>query len=162
MLKLFGILLVSSAITLYGLCRAKDLERQKKNRHALAALMLHLQNGISHGGLPQETLYASFHNEQLEKEGFCAILRNGEPGALTQALEQTKLGLSDNMRTHYLELAEGLGKSGFRAVESERLARFLGEIAVENEKSDKEDAARQMLYKRLGLLGALLAALLLL
>lgn len=162
MLKLFGIFLVCSAITLYGFCRAKDIERQKQNRHALESLVLHLQNGITHGALPKEALYASFRNKRLEAEGFCEVLRNGEPDAFMLALESVPLGLSDDMRARYLSLAGAFGKSGFREMESERLTRFRNEIALENEKADKEDAARQRLYQHLGLLCALLAALLLL
>ncbi len=124
-------------------------------------LLLHLQNGIDHGALPLSELYADFENDALERAGFCAVLKSGELNAFYRALEKSESELSEKMRRKYADFALTLGKSAFCKQESERIARFIGEIRAENEKTDKEDATKRLLYSRLGLIGALFAALIL-
>lgn len=161
MLKWFGIVLICSAISLYGAYRSHLLSQSVAVRAGLMELLLHLQNGIDHGALPLSELYADFENEALSRTGFCALLKSGEPNALLLALEKSELGLPESMRRKYADFALTLGKSSFRRQESERIDRFIGEIRAENEKTDAENATKRLLYSRLGLIGALLAALIL-
>ena len=59
----------------------------------------------------------------------------------------------------YLNLAGILGKSRSGKTEAENLSRYLAEIEKEEEKLIKSDESKIVLYRKLGILAGILAAL---
>lgn len=162
MLKYIGIILVSGAISLYGAHRSFLLKAWRSEREALYELLVYIKNGIDNGALALGTIYGGFENALLEKKGFTSLLKSGAPDAFSRALEQSELRLCGETRRLYETLAANLGKSGFHAAESEQLTRYMNLIREENRKLDESEEIRQVLYRKLGILCGLLAALLLL
>lgn len=161
MLKYAGIVLISGAISLYGAHLSYRLRRAGQIRGALYELLLHIKNGIDNGALPLDDIYAGFYNKLLDECGFLTPLKSRTPGALANALTNSDLRLPAEMERLYASLAGQLGKSGFRKSESERLARYMALIGLEEEKLRKTEEVRQVLYRKLGLLCGLFAALIL-
>ena len=125
-------------------------------------LLYRIQNGIENGGLPLADIYNGFEAEQLEKRGFCQILKSGKPEALAQAVEAIRAYLPEECASCYGTLAKTLGKSASRKTESTVLARYIGEISALEKKYAVEDEAKCVLYRKLGILCGLFAALILL
>ena len=162
MLKIIGILLVSGAISLYG-AHLSILRRQNAALRAeLLELLVRIKNGIENGGLPLADIYAGFNGGITEKRGFCRVLKSGVPDAFARALDEVRAFLPEEYIKIYTALAENLGKSGFRKAECEALTRAIADITVLEKKYAAQDEAKCVLYRKLGVLCGLLAALILL
>ena len=162
MLKYIGILLVSGAISLYG-AHLSVLRRQNAALRAeLLELLVRIKNGIENGGLPLTDIYAGFNGKITEKRGFCRVLKSGVPDAFARALDEVRAFLPEEYIKIYTALAENLGKSGFRKAECEALTRTIADITVLEKKYAAQDEAKCVLYRKLGVLCGLLAALILL
>ena len=162
MLKIIGILLVSGAISLYG-AHLSVLRRQNAALRAeLLELLVRIKNGIENGGLPLADIYAGFNGGITEKRGFCRVLKSGVPDAFARALDEVRAFLPEEYIKIYTALSETLGKSGFRKAECEALTRAIADITVLEKKYAAQDEAKCVLYRKLGVLCGLLAALILL
>ena len=162
MLKIIGILLVSGAISLYG-AHLSVLRRQNAALRAeLLELLVRIKNGIENGGLPLADIYAGFNGGITEKRGFCRVLKSGVPDAFARALDEVRAFLPEEYIKIYTALAENLGKSGFRKAECEALTRAIADLSALEKKYAAKDDAKCVLYRKLGVLCGLLAALILL
>ena len=162
MLKIIGILLVSGAISLHG-AHLSVLRRQNAALRAeLLELLVRIKNGIENGGLPLTDIYAGFNGKITEKRGFCRILKSGVPDAFARAFEEVRASLPEDCAKLYTALSVTLGKSGFRKAECEALTRAIADITVLEKKYAAQDEAKCVLYRKLGVLCGLLAALILL
>ncbi len=162
MLKYIGILLVSGAISLYG-AHLSVLRRQNAALRAeLLELLVRIKNGIENGGLPLADIYAGFNGGITEKRGFCRVLKSGVPDAFARALDEVRAFLPEEYIKIYTALAENLGKSGFRKAECEALTRAIADLSALEKKYVAKDDAKCVLYRKLGVLCGLLAALILL
>lgn len=162
MLKYIGILLVSGAISLYG-AHLSVLRRQNAALRAeLLELLVRIKNGIENGGLPLADIYAGFNGGITEKRGFCRVLKSGVPDAFARALDEVRAFLPEEYIKIYTALAENLGKSGFRKAECEALTRAIADLSALEKKYAAKDDAKCVLYRKLGVLCGLLAALILL
>ncbi len=162
MLKYIGILLVSGAISLYG-AHLSVLRRQNAALRAeLLELLVRIKNGIENGGLPLADIYARFNGGITEKRGFCRVLKSGVPDAFARALDEVRAFLPEEYIKIYTALAENLGKSGFRKAECEALTRAIADLSALEKKYAAKDDAKCVLYRKLGVLCGLLAALILL
>ena len=159
MLKTIGIILVSCAISLYGAHLSGKMRRDAQRREGLYELLAHIKTCIDNGAPPLQDIFSSFRNEPLRACGFLETLQSGEPGAFPAALQHPELHLPPETARLYEAFAESLGKSGFRQTESELVARYMALIRPEEEKCKKAEEVRRVLYRKLGLLCGLLAAL---
>lgn len=162
MVKYIGILLVSGAISLYGAHLAAVRTEKAKMRGELLELLARIKNGIDNGALPLADIYAGFHGETLEKRGFCTVLKSGVPDAFSKALAGVKKDLPEECAANYAALAAVLGKSGCCKTESAQIARYSGILTALEARYAKDDAAKCVLYRKLGALCGLFAALILL
>lgn len=162
MLKIIGILLVSGAISLYGAHLSAVRRQNAALRAELLELLVRIKNGIENGGLPLTDIYAGFNGKITEKRGFCRVLKSGVPDAFARALDEVRAFLPEEYIKIYTALAENLGKSGFRKAECEALTRAIADITVLEKKYAAQDEAKCVLYRKLGVLCGLLAALILL
>ncbi len=161
MMKYAGIILLSGAISMYGAYLSNKVKEETAVRKALYDLLMHIKCCVENGALPLDKIYKSFDNKILEKTGFLANLKSGKSDAFYFALTQSGIRISEEMRELYLQIAQAVGKSRFRAEESEQLSRYMSLIQMREASIMKKDEARQELYKKLGILCGLLAALLL-
>lgn len=161
MMKYAGIILLSGAISMYGAYLSNRVKEETAVRKALFDLLLHIKCCVENGALPLDEIYKSFDSKILEKTGFIAKLKGGKSDAFYIALTQSGIRVSEEIRELYLQTAQTVGKSRFRAEEAEQLSRYISLIQMREASVMKKDEARQELYKKLGVLCGLLAALLL-
>ena len=162
MLKYIGILLISGAISLFGAHLAAVRAGNARMRGELLGLLERIQNGIDNGALPLADIYAGFHGDILEKRGFCKALKSGTPDALSEALTLIAGDLPKECAETYFSFAASLGKSGFRKTESELVTRFKTNLSALEQTYVAEDTSKCVLYRKLGILCGLFAALILL
>lgn len=160
-IKYAGIILVSGGISMIGYHKAFKIKENITTRKALFELVLYIKNCIEEASIPLAHIYSSFENKHLEKVGFTAFIKNNSTSSFEGALETIKYSLSDNMMKIYLSLAKELGKSRSAKNETELLSRYIKLIEKEEEKLIKDDDTKIQLYRKLGILTGLLAALIL-
>ncbi len=162
MLRLIGILLISVSLSLYGAYASARLAENAACRAELAELLFAVRTGIDHGALPLAEIYRSFSFRRLARIGFDRVLLAKPDASLADALEKAKPYLDGDVYELYADFASKLGKSGHVSAESALCDRY-GALINEKEKSirAREDVKR-LLYRRLGLLAGLTAALILL
>ncbi len=160
-IKYAGIILVSGGISMIGYHKAHKIKENIMTRKALYELVLYIKSCIEEASMPLFHIYALFENKHLEKIGFTEILKVGSTSSFKSALNNAQLYIPDSLMKIYLSLAESLGKSRSAKNESELLSRYIKSIEKEEEKLIKDDETKIQLYKKLGVLTGLLAALIL-
>lgn len=161
MLKITGIILISAGITMAGCYKAHKIKEGILTRKALYCLILHIKSKIESSAARLPEIYASYDNTLLNKTGFTAYLKKGGIDAFSKALEYTHLNLPDTLCKTYGELASRLGKSRSVTEESRLIEDYVREIRAEEEKIIKNDEAKLVLYRKLGIIAGLLAAIIL-
>lgn len=161
MMKYTGIILLSGAISMYGAHLSNKVKEETAVRKALYDLLIHIKCCMENGALPLDKIYKSFDSKVLEKTGFLQKLKSGKSDSFYFALTESSIRISEEIRELYLQIAQAVGKSRFRTEETEQLSRYMSLIQMREAPIMKKDEARQELYKKLGVLCGLLAALLL-
>ena len=161
MLKLAGIILVSAAISFAGFHKALKIKDGIRTRRALLEFVLYVKRNIEASSSELSEIYKSYHDEALQKTGFLQILTSQDGNTLEYALKDSALQLPDSLSEIYLNLSRTLGKSRSAKTETENLARYICAIEAEEAKLIKNDETKLMLYRKLGLLSGILAALIL-
>lgn len=162
MLKLIGITLVSVAISMYGAYLSSRIKDRKNVRSALLELLVHIKTSIETTCLPLEEIYKSFSNKILEKIGFTKELCSGKNDSFLSAIHIADSYLNKKLTELYSALSFSLGKSYSGNTEVQKLAGYILLIEEECKKLSKEDDSKIELYRRLGLLCGLFAAVILL
>ena len=117
--------------------------------------MRQVENGIKYGGMSLEKIFGSYSSPLLDKKGFTAALRLGNhPGIVSSTLPM----LSENEKTMAEDFLSSLGKSRYRERETELCSGFIALFSEKAKAFQKEDETKILLYKKLGLLAALLTA----
>jgi len=161
MLKITGIILISAGITMAGCYKAHKVKEGILTRKALYGLILHIKSKIESSAARLPEIYSSYDSAFLNKTGFTIHLKKGEIDAFSKALDCTPLNLPLSLLKTYKELASKLGKSRSVTEEARLLDDYACEIRAEEEKIIKNDEAKLVLYRKLGIIAGLLAALLL-
>ena len=158
MIKITGIILISSAISACGAYLSAKITQRKKFRKALFELLLYIKTCIENGNLPLNRIYENFYDSDAEKYGFLTVLRKS---GLKDALISVKDELPEELYELYLSFSESAGKSLYSSSESALCARYVELIKEKEKKIAEKEAVKQLLFRRLGILCGLLAALLL-
>ena len=162
MLKYAGIIFISVSISMYGAYLSNRVKERKEVRNALLELLVHIKRSIDSTSVPLYEIYKSFSSKTLEKTDFLNVLSSGEASALLSAIDTVSQHLNEKLKETYISVASSLGKSCSAESESQKLASAIMFIKEEGAKLDKEDDSKRELYRRLGVLCGLLAAVILL
>ncbi len=103
LMKFIGAFAVSASSYLLCSYVKENLKEKMAQEDSFSELLLHIKNMISAGNMPLDEIYASFHNEALEKTGFCKTLKSGGVSTLYDSLEDNKK-LSCDKRVYELML----------------------------------------------------------
>ena len=159
MIKLAGIILVSGAISLASSHKASLIKNNIRIRKELYEFVLHIKGCIETSSTELSEIYRTYTSETLQKTGFLQILSEADGNSFEYALKNSSLFLPGALFSIYLNLAGILGKSRSGKTEAENLSRYLAEIEKEEEKLIKSDESKIVLYRKLGILAGILAAL---
>ena len=161
MFKIVGIVCVSVSIGMYGLYKAHTIKANILFRRSLLELLIHIKNCIDTSGMPLCEIFSSYQNDVLQRAGFLEKLCTGQKDAFETALKECSYSLGEQTGQLYFELAEELGKSKHKKRETELLERFILLIRQKQEALEKDDEAKCVLYSKLGVLCAILFAIIL-
>ena len=153
--------MISVAISLFGAHLSGKVQEEIALRKALYEFLVYTKCCIENGNLPLPEIYSSFKNEIFEKHGITDNLKKSQTNAIKNALDNCPVKLDPAIKSLYFKLSESIGKSHFRVAESETLARYISLVEIEEKKLLKNDLAKKELYKKLGILCGLMAALIL-
>ena len=144
-----AVLLASSLFLGYSTLRVKNAV--SRNTRSLADLVRFIRSDITYFLTPLDGLFAAFADENLEKEGFSAVLRaNG----LAAALDSGTLVLSPGTEKIMREFAASIGK-GLRDGEINLCDCTVERLTAEEERLREELEKRRDVYRFVPPLGAL-------
>ena len=161
MLKYIGIILISLSVSMYGTYLSVKIRERKDIRNALLELLIYIKRSIENTYLPLDEIYKNFSNKSLEKIGFTKELCSGKKDAFLSAINIANAYLNNKLIELYHSISLSLGKSYSGNLESQKLAGYILMIEEECKTLDKEDNSKRELYRKLGLLCGLFAAIIL-
>ena len=161
MLKFAGIILVSGAVSLMGANKASAIKENISARRELLGLLIHIKRSIEHTSTPLNIIYGTFESKALERCGFSELLKSGRTDAFKDALCSSRLVLPEKTAVLYKEIAENIGRSCFKKKELDVLERYIPQISAVDDELEKEDLSKIKLYRKLGILFGILAAVIL-
>ena len=124
-------------------------------RDEFSDFIKHVESCIRYGGTSLERIYCSYSSPLLDKYGFTMGLRNGYTKDL---VKNTLFLLSESEQAKADEFLKSLGKSRYREKETELCSYFCNMFEDMAKKLLKEDETKILLYKKLGLIAALMTA----
>lgn len=124
-------------------------------REEFSDFIRYIESSIKYGGISLERIYSSYSSPLLDKYGFTVALRKGYTEDL---VKNTLFLLSESERTKADEFLRSLGKSRYREKETEHCVCFCAMFEDKAKKLRKEDETKILLYKKLGLIAALMTA----
>lgn len=159
MLKYIGIILFSCSVSAYGAYLSHNISTASKIRHELLSFTKHIENEIKYKNAPLCHAFKVFSSPTLYRYGFLEGIYNN--GDYKGVVEETLFLLTKKERALICDMLYSLGKSHFSDKELSTLIYFrqgLEDIFEDSEKIGKE---RSLLYKKLGLIAALISAIIL-
>ena len=147
---------VSLIGTTCGLYLAARVRKARRLRKEIRELLTRVRDGIAHGGVPLDELYAEMTAGSREGKELLDALKKGSPSEAFALITPYLDIESANLLTSF---AARLGRNGRVSEELSSLDRALTALSdIDRRLSSKEDA-RILLGERLGILTAIASAL---
>ncbi len=158
-IKIIGLCLLSSGITVFGINKSAQLNMAVKKRKAVEELLFAIENGIRYGSIEKKRIYRSFENDILNECGFLEQLKNGKDEKECITLYLTELDKAD--QNALISFFESFGKSSSAEKEFNLCKSFIEEYKRIGTEKEKALISKSILYKKLGLICALMSVILL-
>lgn len=158
-IKYLGILAISCAISVFGAIKASEIKHKSEARKEILHFLMHVETGIKYGSSSLAEIYDSFKSDLLDKCGFTNIIRQGPP--YTFSVEGSFSELSKEENSYLSEFFTKIGKSYSREEEIKLCRYYISVFELFYEESKKNDKSKAVLYRKLGIICALLAAIIL-
>lgn len=156
MIKYIGIALLSSCVALYGNMKSQQVKEAMSIRNSIIKLLHTIQSSIQYGGTVKSRIYYQFHDENLEKCGLLALLKSTQPDE--DSIEKCLCLLEKEERRMLTSFFIQLGKNVSSKSEAQSCQRFINEFERAGEEFEKSRKAKKVLYKKLGIICALVTA----
>ena len=159
MFKYIGILLISVSVSAYGTVMSKNIKKATAVRQEICQLLKEIENGIRYGSRPVIETVRSINLPLLSASGFITALSDEN---LPQNAVNSYLGMiSQQEKEKLYEFFSKLGKSTYKEKELTLCSSCI--VFFENilKQSLKESASKELLYKKIGIIGGILAAIIL-
>lgn len=160
--KLAGITVAAAAISVYGAYRAAQITGRRRLRAELDDAVRVIREGIVYGAAPLAEILATVETPLLDAYGFGRLLKSGGGDAFADALRSLRGVIDGETYALYALFAEKLGKGMHTESEEALCSRLLLKRERDEVKIEADEDGKALLYKRLGLLAGLAAALVLL
>lgn len=161
MIKLIGILFIALATGACGFEYASMFKRRLKSLEAITTLIESLTVRIGSFLTPLGEFFDTYSDELLEKSGFLKYLREGKSFSDAIRLCREALFLEAEDIALLCEFGDGLGAINVQE-EVKRCGLYKNKCAERLNEAKRELPLRLRLYKSIGFMSALLAAVLVL
>ncbi len=163
MFKVIGIVAVSSCICIIGFVFSARVKGRLLQEEAFIDFICFLRPNVA-SGVPLHDIFCSYSAQALEKTGFLTELRKNEGSDNfyeTFLKFRDKFLITEAEKEYLLAFANSLGKSRFSYQGAELCKRYEDILSQSFEKSKKENENKIVLYKKIGVICAFVAASLL-
>lgn len=158
MLKYIGIFLISVSVSAYGAVLSRQLKDALAIRKEITVLLKSIEHGIKYGSKPISEILSGCTLHNLRKCGFIDALADNSIEFATE----TYLGiLTQDERKKICDFFNNLGRSSYREKELEYCKGFIEYFENCERSSEKEVAAKAVLYSKIGIICGILAAIIL-
>ena len=159
MIKYIGIIIFCSAVSAYGAYLSHGISHALKIREELLSFIKHIENSIRYTNAPLYSIYASFTSNLLEKCGFTQVLK--KESISEKDIDESLYMLSDDEKSLIYEMLQNLGKSHYTEKELSLISGCKAAFEEKSSRRQNDDKVRVLLYKKLGLIAALISAIIL-
>ena len=156
MLKYAGICLLSVCMALYGVIKAHEIKKSIALRKNILELLYHIENSIAYSGKSKDRIFKSFSPVPRALQSFLteiAITNN-----VSQCVNNHFSILCKNDRQMLTGFFMALGKSTRCENESKNCRQFISEFEKSGQNTEKEQLDKITLYRKLGIIFALITA----
>lgn len=155
--KLLGLCLLSGGITFFGISKSESLNACIKTRKAVEELLYAVESGIKYGGQGKQSIYNGFESNVLQGCGFLAAIKSGE--CETKCVKEYLKELDKDDSEALCSYFTLLGKSYSSKQEAEKCKAFAEEFARKGVLKEKNLISKSQLYKKLGLICAIMSVI---
>ena len=159
MIKYAGIIAISCAISIFGAVKASDIKQRSEIRREILRFLSHIESEIKYGASPLSEIYFSFKSDLFDKCGFTNALKQG--CLYSELIYNTLSDLSSEEKSKLSEFFSKIGTSYSRDEEISLCRYYISVFESFYETNEKSDKAKAVLYKKLGIICALLTAIIL-
>ena len=157
MLKYAGITLLSASIAVFGLIKSSEIKKALTIRKDVMGLLYAMGNALQFGGKSKEGIFKSFNCRTNELKTFLSSMLDGQNEH--ESVKVHLCSLTDEDKKLLSDFFTNFGKSTKRESELESLRHFNAEFERIGKQAEKEQLGKILLYRKLGIIIALLAAI---
>lgn len=156
MLKYAGICLLSVCMAIYGVIKSADIKKALVLRKSVTQLLHHIENSVTYTGKSKDDIFNNFSTTDTSLSAFLRELCNTDE---TEKCINRHLDiLSKKDKQMLTAFFNGLGKSTRREKEAKYCLLFTEEFERQGIDAEKEQLNKIMLYRKLGIIFALITA----
>ena len=156
MLKYAGICLVSVSMSLYGVIKAHEIKKSITLRKNILELLYHIENSIAYSGKRKDSIFKSFSPVPQALQNFLTeICRTDD---IYKCVNNHLSILCKNDRQMLTGFFMALGKSTRCEKEAKNCRQFISEFEKSAQNTEKEQLNKITLYRKLGIIFALITA----
>ncbi len=156
MLKYAGITLLSASIAVFGLIKSSEIKKALAIRKDVIGLLYAIENALQFGGKTKDCIFKSFNCNTNELKAFLASMLDGQN--VHEYVKVHLCSLTDEDKKLLSDFFINFGKSTKCESELESLRHFIAEFERIGKQTEKEQQGKILLYRKLGIIIALLAA----
>ena len=157
MIKYIGILILSCSLSVYGAILSDSLKQSHNLKKEITELLRNLERNILYGSKSCVEIIRECNLPLLTKSGFTDAFSGCDNAELTISTYLSSLSAND--RQMLGEFFSRLGKSAFCEYELKNLRYYLDYFEKTLEDSEKNVNSKVILYKKIGLIAGILAAI---
>lgn len=157
MLKYIGIAILSSSVSVYGAILAKQLKDTHALRSEVVELLKSIELGIKYGSKPIRDILVECNLTNIKKSGLITSLISGQ--SARDAIENSLKALTTTEKNKLCEFFESIGKSTYSENELIICRSYIEFFENSIKMSGREISLKAMLYKKIGIICGILAAI---
>ena len=156
MLKYAGICILSVSMAIYGVIKSSEIKKSLTLRKSVAELLCYIENNVTYAGKSKNDIYKSFSPSCNQVSSFLIDLSND--GNIRESINKHLDILNKEDRRMLETFFTEFGKSTRREKEAKSCRLFREEFEKQGIDTEKEQMNKILLYRKLGIIFALITA----
>ena len=157
MIKIIGILILSSSISVYGTLCSSALKEAIRLRYEIIQLLNSIQNGIRYGSVPIDRIINDRKFPLIEKSNFYDLYNSG--GNMQDIIGECFKSLSKEDKDMLLSFFTTIGKTAYSEKEINLCFYYVDYFEKTQAEREKDTASKVLLYKKIGIVSGILCAI---
>lgn len=157
MLKYIGIFILSLSVSAYGAVLSKQMKDTHELRSEITTLLRNIEHGIKYGSKPLSDILAECNLQRLGKSGFIYSLISEQN--IKEAIDASLNGLTKEEKHKLYNFFTSIGKSTNSERELVLCRSYIEDFEAFEKKSLQEISTKATLYKKIGIICGIMAAI---